>query len=269
MNRTLPVWQIFTKALTLVWEKRDFALRISWPVALATVLLAAVMLRDSAPVYWSGSNRPDFPSASLPRVTLVIAQSVLMLIIAVYWHRNILLQETLAPQLPLRFDAPLWRYIGYALALGLITLGIVLFAVFVLSLLISIGLPKTASGLLAAVLAMGLLLIPFRCSLVLPAAAVGRTDIRLGHSWTLTRGNTLRLLALQLLLVAFGMVTGLVLGILRRVLDALIGGSHFLLKIASNFVINLTITLIAVCIVSLCYVYLVWELPDDAMKTKG
>lgn len=260
MSRKLPVAEILRKSVSLVWEKRAFALAVSWPYALAAALIAAAagFAPERTTVEESGTGDAIQGIAAF-------AQGLLLSILAVYWHRNILLHETEAPAVPLRFDAPVWRFIGYMLALAL-----VVFAVTFAGAMAAVALSGGSSGGAATIglvmipLVLGAMTLMFRLALALPAAAVGDRKTGLRRSWALTRGNTPRLFAIQLLLFAAAVAAGL---LFVQAGEAL--GEPGLMYIAANFAINWAATLIGLTILSLLYAWFRSNAPPEDAELKA
>lgn len=267
MSRKLPVMETFGKALSLVWERRAFVLAISWPYLIASAIVIGIglslALEQPLPQPDGEASDPDVFEA-----VLSLVQGFFLAILAVYWHRNILLREEQAPALPLRFDAYVWRYIGYLLLLALVSIAVItLGSMLAAALVVGAGIGAALIGALVIPFVVLALVVMFRASLVLPAAAVGDRDMSLRRSWRLTRGNTWRLLGLQLLLLAIP------LGL--SVLAALIGMSlgdtqvSLWLQVAADTVIGWVFTLVGLAILSLLYAWFMHNAPPVDAELKA
>lgn len=282
MSHKLPSWHIFKKALSLVWEKSGFALQVGWPVIVmsAGLGLAIDAGYEVLPSAMGASGTASGPGATGPGLTgqilfISAVQSFLLAVVAVYWHRNILLQERQAPALPLRFDAVVWRYIGYAILLFLVTIAILLGAGAMFTLVAGLSGTLTqagdvtsgAGGLLVGLLligfVLGLLVVIFRCSLVLPAAAIGHHGFSLGVSWRTTRGNGWQILALHVLTLLFAVGTGFAIGVGKAAAVTLIGSTPQWMVLAGTAAINLVYVLLGISLLSLSYAYLTYQMPQE------
>jgi hypothetical protein len=191
---------------------------------------------------------------------------------AVYWNRNILLRKIRAPSLPVRFDEPLWRYVGYVAVVWLITVifsvtvGLVVYGVIVLV----GGLNEVVPVLIIAAATVAGIAVGSRISLVLPAAAVGNREIGIQRSWQITRGNTWRLIGLVLMLLVgatiTGVLIGLPLGFLGGVIRGVSGVSSEGFILAAQLVSGWIMIVISLAAISLVYAYLVrGESPDTTV----
>jgi hypothetical protein len=120
--------------------------------------------------------------------------------IAVAWHRFLILHEHPGVSGSNIVSKNLWRYIGIALAIFLIAF---LPPLLLIVLAITLFAAETAAGqpspglaafmFLAAVLYFIGIVFAFRLSLLLPATAVGDTDLTFKQTWNRTEDNTWRL----------------------------------------------------------------------------
>ena len=202
-----------------------------------------------------------------------------MSIIAVFWHRNILLNETHAPGVPLRFDGLIWRYVGYCILMFLIIFLIVLVGGSLIGIIMTLsgGLPAVASSGIPGAsilmfLFMFLFMIPFllwflvvffRFSLVLPAAAIGRRGFGLRMAWNLTRGNSWQIQKINLPIIVFGIVVGLVLFFISFSVGYMSGGVPIWLFLLANTFVNYILVLLGIGVLSLSYAYLTQEQPQE------
>ncbi len=187
MRSKLPPWKIFRKALSLLWERRAFALLICLPILLFVALFS--LPADLGVIRYipaSELNKEQVPKYIkylyfAGRGAGFIILGFFFSVIAVYWHRSILLQENSIRGIPIRIDAVVWRYIGYCILIGLIWAALWL-AIIAVAGVVSVA-AQAASG---TQVILGILLIPlflwlgvvtFRLSLVLPAAAIGQRGV--------------------------------------------------------------------------------------------
>jgi hypothetical protein len=263
MTRKLPVWQVIRKSLRLVWERRSFALWISWPFVALSIAIIAIM----ASLGFSQTNVSSASSggwAGIGREFVVTGVKIFFLsILAVFWHRNVLLHETRAPALPVRIDGFVWRYVGYAVAFGIAVFVIVFAAIMSAMAVSSLGElgQILGAGLVLVLVGLGLFLALFRLSLVFPAAAVGNRAFGLRQSWRVTRGNAWRLLLVQVLTFAvgfaIGVVVGFVGGFLTGVTQRVIGEAAIWFQLVANTISGWLAGLVALGVISVIYAYLV------------
>lgn len=271
MDRTLPPWKTFLKAFALLRERPRFALHIGWPYLLLSVLVGLAIDGGvlSAPRVAAG-DAPVPGNAievgeELADVALTLAQLLLWSVLAVFWHRNLLLGERAAPSVPLRFDRPLGRYILQGLKLSLVTIG---FAVLLVASLLAAAftLPGFADALrtqdmlvlLPAALPwlLVLMVVTFRLGLALPAAAVGEAGFGLRDSWRATRGHTLSIAALQ----TFVMVLGVGWGAIAFAAGQLIAGQvavPYAVSYAITGLVSLFFVVLGLSLLTLAYERLV------------
>jgi hypothetical protein len=110
--------------------------------------------------------------------------------IAVAWHRFVLANEQPHDRY-LQIDRNVLLYAGYVLMTTLVLHGIGQFPVYVAAAKGTTA-PDWAMGV-ASLFVLPLLFIAARCSPILVAVALGRSDISLGDVWHATRWNTWRL----------------------------------------------------------------------------
>lgn len=184
---------IFGHSIRQVFGNFTAALKVS----------ALLYLVQFAASYWFGSQIPAFDLAAargmgnLPWGSLLIFYLVLLvtgLWIAVAWHRYVLLSEEPTSLVPsLRLDRML-AYFGYSLLIGLIMIPVAFVLTFLVSIIVA---PLLMSGgpNLFGLIVVGLLVyiplivIAYRFSVVLPAAAL-EESLGLGGAWERTKGTT-------------------------------------------------------------------------------
>jgi len=257
MHPKLPIWQTLFTSFALFRRHFGFAVRISWPL---WAVLAATT------IYLGFTSTPEQAPDLASSVSVSLIQGFFFCLVAVYWHRNILLHETGAPAVPVRFDGPFWRYLGYAAVFGL--------AVSIFSIAIAHGVARVLiffgvgdENFLAAILMAAA---PFfvaeaavaaRVSLVFPAAAVGNTAIGIRRSWQITRGNTWRLIGLALMLLVSGFVIGFGIGIpfglIGGIIKAVRGVSSDPFIMAGSLISSWIMLIVTFGAISLVYAFLV------------
>lgn len=136
---------------------------------------------------------------------VLVITLVTSLWIAVAWHRYVLLQEQPGALVPAFRGDRVAGYFGYSLVIALILIPVAM------GLALAIGLVAapfmTAEPSMGAAILVGLLvyvplvMIGYRLSVVLPAAALGE-PLGLGEAWATTRGETGVMLGLAVISVA-------------------------------------------------------------------
>lgn len=194
-------WKIFVKAIRLVFDNLNDALRISAllyfvPTAILYGLTYAMVPRTA------GKADPAALAAFVgPSAILSLIEVVAFVWIAVAWHRFVLLDERPDGWLP-RFNGPrMLGYVGYSLLLALISIPILIVGALVIAALTLGGPLLIAVGVLVMVSAA--LIVGYRLALVLPASSIEK-PLRLGQAWEATRGanGTIVVLALVSALAA-------------------------------------------------------------------
>ena len=195
-TRPLPVWPTVRQAYVDVFA--------NWRLVLqATGLWAAlIVLVQGGWTLFTGQAVGGDAAPLWLNLVVVLLWIVGFGAVASFWHRHVLLGDGIKG-----IAAPLGRragrYLLYALMLGLFTaLPVMLLVVFGSLFGAMAGMAQESEGLAAGiggvVGAVGLalaLVLATRMQLALPAIAVDGPHARLGDSWALTKGNTLRLLA--------------------------------------------------------------------------
>jgi hypothetical protein len=195
---------VFAHSVRQVFGNLSAALKIS----------AILYLIQFAVSYWFGSQIPEFgvggmsPGAmtNIPWGSLLIFYVVLLITglwIAVAWHRYILLNEEPSSILPaLRFDRML-AYFGYSLLIGLIMIPVAFVLSFIVSLLVAPLLMSGGANMFGIVVVGLLIYVPlivivYRLSVVLPAAAL-EENLGIGGAWERTKGTTGTMLVLAII----------------------------------------------------------------------
>lgn len=295
MNRSLPAWPIVKRALLMPIQHGVFTLAIGWPVILLTawhplaVLLAlvdppSVTSEQKAQMAWNVQTIALGAGALL----IPFVYAFLLTVIAVFWHRHVLLQESRPPLLPLRFDMIQLRYIGYAILVSVVIVGAWFLGssaiVLILALMAQWG-DSTIGKILLVVgflvlfpLSFYILVAFFRLSLVLPAAAIGHRGFGLREAWRASSGNSWTILGMHLLLMPILIIIVIPLTLIivyfgGTGFSASPGGSEIyvtgatglrlVLFAVANAALNLYFTLVGIGMLSLTYAYLIYDPPKQ------
>jgi len=113
---------------------------------------------------------------------------VMVVWLAVAWHRYILLEEVPTGPLPAFNQSRILAYIGFSILLGLILFAVSLVVTLVLSPLLFLG-PVVFAIVTSIVVVAIALVVDFRLGLVLPAKALGQA-LTFGEAWRATAGQT-------------------------------------------------------------------------------
>ncbi len=228
---------IFSHSLRQVTGNLGMAVRVSgWLVLL--YLVAAAIAGWAMPDWIVGAlaedveavkNAPDFSGNSVALVSvLVIAAAIFLLwavsLIAIVWHRYILLEEPPRGFIPYRSDFRIGRYFWYGLGISVLTMLIVGVVSGILGMIIGpffVGslngfAQGQSSGLIGAAFFMGLVIgvvvavLYLRMALILPAVAL-EEDLTIGQAWERSSGHTGEIIVLALVLAFINAVVPLVL----------------------------------------------------------
>lgn len=204
MQPKLDVIGAVSQAVSAVTRNFGALILMAWPWLLVAGLGTYFSIVATAQSFGSLGGPPPagaMVGAQLVQFGVQLLVAFAGVVLAVAWHRRVLLGETTGLALPTGFT---WRYIGVALLMGLLVvlpliavMGIV-GVVFAASGTSGAGAVAVTAGL-GAVLGVIAMVVGLRCSLVLPARAIGDSALRLRDSWALTKGNTWRLIGGTLL----------------------------------------------------------------------
>ena len=212
ITRPLPVWPTVRQAYVDVF--------VNWRLVLqaAGLWAALIVLVQGGWTLFTGRAVGAVAAPLWLNLVVVLLWIVGFGAVASFWHRHVLLGDGIKG-ISAPFGRRAGRYLLYALMLGLFTaLPVMLLVVFGSLFGAMAGMAQESEGLAAGIggvvgvigLALALVLAT-RMQLALPAIAVDGPHARLGDSWALTKGNTLRLLACMGLqsLVAFPISLGI------------------------------------------------------------
>jgi hypothetical protein len=187
-------WNIFTKAVRLVIDNLNDALRISALLYLVPAVLVAAITFSMAP--GAAANPGSMAPVGGPAAILGIVQFVAFLWIAVAWHRFVLLDERPQGWLPRFNGSRMLAYFGYSLLLVLIAIPFLIVGGLLAAALAFGGIPLLVLGGLIVLIAA--LIVGYRLALILPASSVDK-PIKLGQAWEATRGASGTIVALALI----------------------------------------------------------------------
>lgn len=180
----LPVVSITLQTLALLLRNIDQFVRVAFP---GTSLLLAVWLiyQQTDPSAAPPTTKQLFVWWIATQTTLIALMVLAPLAIAVAWHRHLLIGAA-AP----RPRSQAYAYYAARLALFVFLLSFVSNNVY-LGMLAN-GFDVVTAGVAhGAFLILGGILV-CRCSLTLPAVACGETPSGISASWTMTKGNSIR-----------------------------------------------------------------------------
>lgn len=220
-------FQLFLHALRMILGNFGAALRVSLPLGVTLVALAvlsATLAPSLGMIEHPGTLEPSRLGAGggLVAFVAVILVAVAFLWSAVAWHRFILLEEYPTPTGPRWNGAAVWRYLvaGIVLTLTLMLVGVALGAVvgflgFLVVQALGPGAARFVWLLTLVLLILPIVLISYRVSLILPAAAVGER-LSVKQAWAATRGSFWPLLVLAFVTTLANALLGLPTPILMR-----------------------------------------------------
>lgn len=207
----LPVWKTTREVFAVTFRHLGDLLRFAWPwllvlIAVSGALYAAYYDSERTVMAAGGTG-----TNSLWVLTLAVS-TILGALIAVPWHRRILLGEHQTLRKSLSLDATKFAYTAQAAAI-MATLCLPL-AVVKLADPVAPEAQATIDLLITVSFTLVLLTLLFasnRISLILPATAVGNHTVTLGGAWRATRGNTLRLALVSIVATILPLMIPLVL----------------------------------------------------------
>ncbi len=197
-------WKLFVRALRLLIDNIDTALRLSLLPYLA-VAAGTLWLGLSFPE-WIGTSAfdPENPPPSgfiVGQILVLVLNTVVTLWIAVGWHRFVLLAEEARGWLPPVRGTEMLGYFGRSILIALLVVLVGLAVFVMLATLVLPILPGAAGGVLLVSGFVGMILF-YRIAIVLPAGAIGRT-MPFGEALRHTSGHTGTVIALAVLTVGF------------------------------------------------------------------
>ena len=199
-------WLIFKHAAVMLWNNRAVALRLAlvpFLLAILAVMVFVSVFSDMSLMQntlFPGSpvaEQTDIPSEQLGSfftglIGFMILSLVFTLWVIIAWHRYILLEEMPQGVTPPFHGDRMLAYFGQLVKLFLLAFG--------LSIPFSIIFVMAAQSpallvLVGVIFGMFLIVVFYRLSIVLPAAAIGRS-ITLRQAWTDTEGSLFAIIVL-------------------------------------------------------------------------
>jgi len=240
----LPVRGVVRASLVSVFRHLDNFVGRVWPWLAIVVAVTGVLGLGL------GMDFEQDPSAQFALNACLLLGSTM---IAVSWHRGLLLGEPGGPDSAFRFDRPFWRYIGTAILAALLVIaGVgVPAVVFVLAFVGLLGQQAAAGAAAVPLIVLVFAILPIVCRLIpaLPMAAIGAPAPLLRGAWRLTRGNGWRILGALLVVSLVGsliqaaviLVVGLAAGLASVILadgESVLQGALFHLVVQPLVVVS-------------------------------
>jgi hypothetical protein len=190
----VPVAEIMAEAYRSVFGRLNLLLDLAWLPLL--ILLAATILPGYLRLYQSVGGLPHWPGdaygLSLENLVEALVGLLCLSAFAVRWYQSLLFRE--GQRVPQGIFVGAWlRFLAYMLLLYLVA------ALLLTALVLAdvAGAPPYIAPLAGAAMFVAWLA-PVRCSLLFPAAAIGK-PLSIAQAWQALGGNTWRLFATVLL----------------------------------------------------------------------
>lgn len=189
-------WKIFKHAISMLLRNWQDVLRIiALPMAIGVILMVA-LVGSIVTIDQLATVEDPSQIAVIPILLFALVAVFLGIWCAVNWHRFVLLEDYQSGWIPaLRVDRVL-SYFGHGLLIGLVVVGCMIPVGMV------VGLGMAANAGVAVLFMFGalvlLLIVFYRISLVLPAAAIG-SPLGLKGAWAATRGQSWTIIGLAML----------------------------------------------------------------------
>lgn len=209
----MKAWQIFTHSLRQVFGNMGAAVRVSLVpfigLIVVFIVLGGGMMFSMMGRMEQGMEGGMGGGGILLMLVLGVVYVAVFTMIAVNWHRFVLLNEPVGWMPQVRMDRMV-AYFGTALLVGVIMVGLFL----VVGLLIGL---TGAVGVVIGVPVLVLLVSQsFRFTTALPGAALGQGG-GISGAMAATSGEWLTFLALTVIYFVVGIVTGLIAGLLSMI----------------------------------------------------
>lgn len=208
----MKAWSIFMHSVRQITANFGKALSISSPllalIALSLFVFWDFLLMDASQLQVAIKSGVVVVSPALV-VSLIVAQLLIFLWIAVAWHRFVLLNER-SGLIPPFHGSRMAAYVGKYLLISLVMFLPV--AITIMLMFSVVGVLTNSLAMSAGMLFLGALLvfIPagavfLRLMVILPGAAVAEPT-SISHAWNVTRGEMKTFLLLMLIFCALGLV---------------------------------------------------------------
>lgn len=209
----MKAWQIFTHSLRQVFGNMGAAVRVSLVPFLGLIVVAIVlgggMMMSMMGRMEQGMEGGMGGGGVVLALLMVVIYVAVFTMIAVNWHRYVLLNEPVGWLPQVRMDRIL-AYFGTALLVGIITFVVATVIVLVAGALGAIG------WLIGIPLFVVVFALSLRLSTALPGAALGQGG-GLSGSMAATTGATGTLIALTLIYFGASILVGIVVGLLSMI----------------------------------------------------
>ncbi|NIZ09643.1 hypothetical protein [Pseudooceanicola sp. HF7] len=256
-------WQLFRHSVSLVFRNFSQALRIYLlPLLILGALTVLFMWSDLSFLmqlntdFVDGDLVPGFSAGFLGKLgLLVLIGVVVMMWLAVAWHRFVLLEEKPDKLLPRFNGAQIWAYFKAAVLLWLV--GVVLSVGFML--IIALFAALISGGTAAMVLMIAIVVVVclaaavlmLRIAITLPAAAIGQPlSLRQAMAGTRNAGGTLLLLVILI---------GVVSAVLQIPAEWFLATGSMTAYVAYSVVLQFLSTIVGVSILTTLYGYYIEE----------
>jgi len=269
MVRLLPVGAAFGHTVKSTLNNLPFAFHVSWPWMLV-MLPFNIAGNIFVTLNYVPVSNPDpakiFENVQTDILAVLVGMGVLAFIafasIAVSWHRYILLDEIPRGFARLRLDGMVWRYVGNAVGIAILTIlasfGIMIVPALVAGIALSLGngglafaIPAIIAGLVCT---FG---VSMRLSIKLPAVAMHNTTVNLASAWQLTRENHWRAGFLFALVVLCLLLAGFAFSLLAPALAASASTASLISLVVVQMALNWASTIWNVTLLTSLYGYFV------------
>lgn len=222
---------IFSHSLRQVVGNLNMAVRISWwfvAIVLAVMVVGMVVLPDWLLAALKGAPYEEADIAGGEAILFLIGTLAALVfsawaisLIAIVWHRYILLEEVPQGIIPYRGDFRIGRYFWYGVGIYLIAGLVVALVGSVLGMAFGVGavsmMSDASSGsivgaafLIGLVLGVAVTVLYLRLALILPAVALDE-GLTIGGAWEASAGYTGAIVVTALVLTFLNIIVGTVL----------------------------------------------------------
>lgn len=209
----MKAWQIFTHSLRQVFGNMGAAVRVSLVpfigLIVAFIVLGGGMMFSMMGRMEQGMEGGMGGGGILLMLVLIVVYVGVFTMIAVNWHRYVLLNEPVGWMPQVRMDRML-AYFGTALLVGLITVIIAVIVAVIASVIGAVG------WIIAVPVLLVMVAFSFRLSTALPGAALGQGG-GVSGSMAATAGQMGTMVVLTLIYFAASLICGIVVGLLSMI----------------------------------------------------